>query len=66
MDKFFEQIHFPYSEIRSGQDECMRQIYKTIHDKSQVLISAPTGLGKTISALAPSIFQAKQRGLKVI
>lgn len=66
MDSFFEQLHFPYKEVRAGQDECMKKIFNTIDTNSQILVCAPTGLGKTISALAPSLYLAKQNDLKVI
>src|SRR5690606_26114989 len=31
-----------------------------------IMVSAPTGLGKTVSALAPAIYQAKKQGKVVI
>lgn len=66
MDPFFKQINFPYEQIRKGQDKFVKAVYKTIHTQKNLLVSAPTGLGKTVSGLAPAIYQAKARGLTVI
>jgi DNA excision repair protein ERCC-2 len=66
MDDFFKQIHFPYETVRKGQDEFISKVYQTIQQEKNILVSAPTGLGKTVSALAPAIYQAKAREKTVI
>ena len=66
MDDFFKQINFPYDTIRAGQDDFIKQVYETINLKKNILISAPTGLGKTISGLAPAIYQAKARNMTTV
>lgn len=66
MEKFFEQIHFPYETLRKGQDEFIKKVYKAIYNNQNILVSAPTGLGKTVSGLTPALYQAKKRGLSVI
>ncbi len=66
MDKFFEDINFPYSSVRVGQDDFIKKVYKTISECRNIMVSAPTGLGKTVSALAPAINIAKKKGLTVV
>ena len=48
-------IRFPYSDVREGQDEFIRRAYKTISRGGRLFASAPTGTGKTVSAVYPAI-----------
>lgn len=57
---------FPYSKLRPGQGQFIKDVYKTIEEKKTILVNAPTGLGKTICSLAPSLYQAIQYNKKVI
>lgn len=66
MDEFFTKLNFPYSYVRDGQDEFIRRVDKAISQNKNIMVSAPTGSGKTISALAPAIYNAKQKGLTVV
>ncbi|NBJ92914.1 ATP-dependent DNA helicase [Parablautia muri] len=43
---------FPY---RKGQKELVSYVYRTIYHKRKLFIEAPTGVGKTISALFPAV-----------
>ncbi len=43
---------FPY---RDGQKELAACVYKTIEHKKKIFIQAPTGVGKTISTVFPSL-----------
>lgn len=43
---------FPY---REGQKELVSYVYQTIYHKRKLFIEAPTGVGKTISTVFPSI-----------
>lgn len=43
---------FPY---REGQKELVTYVYQTIYHKKKLFIEAPTGVGKTISTVFPSI-----------
>ena len=60
------ELFFPYLEIRDGQEEFMKSVYSTIEQSSSILINAPTGLGKTICSLAPTLKQAVRYNKKVI
>lgn len=49
-----QQMVFPF-EYRSGQKELVTYVYQTIYHKRKLFIEAPTGVGKTISTVFPSI-----------
>ena len=48
-------IKFPFNEIRDGQSELVKSVYRCIARKGELLISAPTGTGKTVSVIYPAI-----------
>ena len=52
---------FPY-EYRPGQKKIVGSVYKTIENGGNLFVEAPTGIGKTLSMLYPSV-QAVGRGL---
>jgi DNA excision repair protein ERCC-2 len=47
-------LQFPFSEYRPGQREMAVAIYRTIQDEGQLLVQAPTGIGKTVATLVPA------------
>ena len=48
------QLTFPF-EFRQGQKELIGQIYHSISQRNRLFVEAPTGTGKTIATLYPSI-----------
>lgn len=50
-----EKLEFPFGSYRKGQRELAVNIYRTIKEKKNIYIEAPTGTGKTISTLFPAI-----------
>jgi DNA excision repair protein ERCC-2 len=48
-------LKFPYETYRKGQRELAVAAYKTIRTKQKLFVEAPTGTGKTISTLFPSL-----------
>ncbi len=50
-----KKLQFPFAEYRSGQRDFAIAVYKTILDREKLFASAPTGIGKTISTLFPSL-----------
>ncbi len=50
-----KRVKFPYKEIRAGQDEFIRCAYKNIARGGVLYATAPTGTGKTVSALFPAV-----------
>ena len=49
---------FPHQTIRSGQDQLIKDIEQAIQEKKILLAHAPTGLGKTASALSVALQHA--------
>ena len=47
-------LEFPFS-YREGQKGLVADIYRTILRKKQLFVQAPTGIGKTISAVFPAV-----------
>ena len=54
-DRSIEQLDFPYEEYRPGQRDMAVAVYKTIREKNRSYIQSPTGVGKTIASLFPSV-----------
>ncbi len=46
---------FPYPELREGQEMMIRECFSAIRRKKRLFAEAPTGTGKTISALYPAV-----------
>ena len=48
-------LKFPYKIIRAGQSEFVQRAYKSIARGGTLFATAPTGTGKTVSALYPAV-----------
>lgn len=49
------QAFFPYSELREGQEIMIREVFSSIRRGKRLFVEAPTGTGKTVSALYPAV-----------
>jgi DNA excision repair protein ERCC-2 len=49
------ELDFPFGAFRAGQRRMAVTVYRTIQGRGQALIQAPTGIGKTMAALFPSV-----------
>ncbi len=49
------RLAFPFPEYREGQHVFARQVYQSITASRQLLVEAPTGIGKTISTVFPAV-----------
>lgn len=58
-----KQLEFPFESYREGQLKLARAVYGTMRDGKLLFAQAPTGIGKTISTLFPSI-KAMGEGIK--
>ena len=59
------QLNFPFGEFRKGQRELCVSIYASVKQGKKLFAQAPTGTGKTISALFPSIKALPTFGEKI-
>ncbi|MFC2164119.1 ATP-dependent DNA helicase, partial [Acidobacteriota bacterium] len=46
---------FPFPSYRKGQEEMEQDVYESIINFSQLILQAPTGIGKTVATLYPAI-----------
>ncbi len=53
-DASIKQLSFPFP-YRDGQKQLVSDVYRTIARKKNLFIQAPTGVGKTISAIFPAV-----------
>lgn len=49
-----KDIRFPFA-YREGQKELVTYVYQTIYHKRKLFLEAPTGVGKTISTVFPTV-----------
>ncbi|XRO75262.1 ATP-dependent DNA helicase [Methanocaldococcus sp. 28A] len=56
---------FPYPKIREPQKKMMLKIYECIKNRRNLIIEAPTGVGKTLGYLIPALYFA-ERGKRVL
>ena len=54
-DRTIKELEFPFAQYRKGQRQLAGSVYKTIQEKKTIFASAPTGIGKTISTIFPSV-----------
>ena len=54
-DGSIRDLAFPFPDYRLGQRKMAVAVYHTIREKSQLILQAATGIGKTMAALFPAI-----------
>ncbi len=54
-NRTIREIEFPFTPFRTGQREMMAQVFTAAKRFEQRLIEAPTGIGKTMASLFPSV-----------
>jgi DNA excision repair protein ERCC-2 len=50
-----ESLGFPYGEYRAGQRDMAVSVFKTVNQHQQLVLQAPTGIGKTMATLYPAV-----------
>ncbi|MBT7086149.1 MAG: ATP-dependent DNA helicase [Desulfobacterales bacterium] len=50
-----KKLLFPYASYRKGQREMAVDVYLAVKNKTQLIVQAPTGIGKTMAAVFPSV-----------
>src|SRR5437867_6863498 len=58
-------LRFPFQTLRPYQEAMMEQVRLALRDQSCVLLSAPTGIGKTVATLYPALEHALRDGLRI-
>jgi Rad3-related DNA helicase len=61
-DSSIEALAFPFEAYRQGQRKLAAAVYKSIDDGTKLFAKAPTGIGKTISTIFPTL-KAMGRGM---
>ena len=51
-------IFFPHDEIRNIQDDLINDIINAIKNNKNILVHAPTGIGKTAAVLSTTVAYA--------
>ena len=54
-NRTIQELNFPFEDFREGQRRMAVVVYRAIRSEGQAMIQAPTGIGKTMAALFPSI-----------
>lgn len=54
-DDSIKSLEFPFENYREGQRKLAVAVYKTISEGKKIFIQAPTGIGKTVATLFPSL-----------
>ncbi len=49
------EVEFPHGSYRKNQRELMKSVYYSINENNNIFVEAPTGTGKTISTLFPTL-----------
>ena len=65
-DDSIAALSFPYGSYRRGQREMAVAVYQTIRREGRLFCQAPTGIGKTLSALFPSVKALRETDLEKI
>lgn len=60
------KLKLPFEKARPGQEELIDQLEKGIANGRPILVQAPTGLGKTMAVMLPTLRDAFFRGQKLI
>lgn len=59
-------LAFPFPKPRPGQLELIATIEEGMKEEQRMLLQAPTGLGKTVGVLYPTLKEAMGRGQRVV
>jgi DNA excision repair protein ERCC-2 len=62
---FADALQFPFDGMRGGQEEIVGAVARGIWQRDSLLLSAPTGIGKTMAVLYPAVKQSLKLGKKL-
>ncbi|MFX1514164.1 MAG: ATP-dependent DNA helicase [Promethearchaeota archaeon] len=58
-------LRFPFANYRPEQDKIIEHVKNTINNGKRLIVSAPSGLGKTVGTLYPTIKLGLKKNLRV-
>lgn len=59
------RLEFPHQQLRPGQQEIVDAVDRCVNQEEHLLVQAPTGIGKTVTALFPALRYALQHDKRV-
>ncbi len=62
---YADSLVFPYPAMRPFQPEMVDAVAHAVRERETLLVSAPTGIGKTIGALFPAVRESLRTGKKL-
>jgi DNA excision repair protein ERCC-2 len=62
---FSDSLDFPFDQMRGGQEEIVSAVARAVWQRDSLLVSAPTGIGKTMAVLYPAVKQSLKLGKKL-
>ena len=64
-EELLKEVFFPFPRVRNIQIDMIKDVYSALKNKKSMILHAPTGIGKTVSVLAPSLAHAIKNELNV-
>jgi len=62
---FADSLEFPFESVRPGQEAIVSAVARAVYQRDALLVSAPTGIGKTMAVLYPAVKQSLKLGKKL-
>jgi DNA excision repair protein ERCC-2 len=63
--EMIKESMFPYDKLRNVQWALMQEVRRALEEKKDIIVHAPTGLGKTAATLSPALKYAMENKKKV-
>lgn len=60
-----DRIAFPFGQMRPGQEQVVAAVAQALEQGDHLLVEAPTGIGKTVAALWPTLLYALRHEKRV-
>lgn len=54
-DASIKELEFPFNTYRPGQRRMALDVYRAIEQQEQLIVEAPTGIGKTMAVIFPAV-----------
>lgn len=64
-EALLKEILFPHEKVRDIQDVMISDVHNSLINKKNMILHAPTGIGKTVSVLSPALSVAIKNNLTI-